>query len=165
MSVTFLSILDYGDIVYMNAISFSSLRMCVIGHSNLLLTAKTQLITLYTLYTLYPLMKWPSLHTRRHLHWNLFIFKSILNLVPSYLSCYFKRRTKTCSLRSQASVSFSVPAVLTELEKKAFSFSGPSSWYMLQQDLKPSSLITLTEFRVLLKGMDKELLWNCCCFN
>ena len=163
VSATFMSVLDYGDLVYMNA-SASSLRMLdAVYHGALRFITDSANSTHHC--CLYSLVNWPSLHMRRLLHWYLFIYKTILHLVPPYLSCYFTQRANHRSLRSQDFVSFSVPAVRTELGKKAFSFSGPSSWNMLQQDLKLSSLVTLGEFKILLKDLEKASIENCCCFN
>lgn len=43
------------------------------------------------------------------------------------------------------------PRVRTELDKKAFKYAAPSSWNKVQKDLKLSELITMGDFKSILK--------------
>jgi len=92
--------------------------------------------------TLYSLVNWTSSTTCRHFHWNNFILKSILGLLPSYLSTFTSHKHCSHSLRSQDFLTLNVPSFRTELGKNTFSYATPSAWNSLQQDLK------LTNFQV-----------------
>ena len=92
--------------------------------------------------TLYSLTDWSSLSMRRTTHWYLFIYKSIIGLLPSYLSTYLTRKQSDHSLRSLDYITFAIPSVRTELGKKAFCYAAPVTWNRLQQKLKLSSFIS-----------------------
>ena len=104
--------------------------------------------------TLYTLVNWSSLSMRRTIHWYIFIYKSIIGLLPPYLTSYLSRNQSSYSLRSRDIITFSIPSVRTEHGKKAFSFSAPSSWNTLQQSLKLSSFIPLARFKLLLRELE-----------
>lgn len=55
------------------------------------------------------------------------------------------------------------PRVRTDLVKKAFKFFAPSTWNDVQKDLKLSDLITLAEFKSILKDRDMSSLGSCDC--
>lgn len=68
------------------------------------------------------------------------MYKSILCLVPSYLSSCMACKQPHLSLRSQAFSSYSIQ----QMHKEAL-YSGPASWNTLQHDQKSSGLIMLQE--------------------
>lgn len=85
-SATFLPLLDYGDLLYLNAYH-SALRF-ITGFS-------------YQAHpcTLYDKAELPSLYTRRSFNWYCFIYKSICGLIPSYLSlCVSKTNVCCCTI-------------------------------------------------------------------
>ena len=114
--------------------------------------------------SLYASAKCPSLAVRRFSHWMTFIYKSLLGLLPPYLCLYMCNTCSHYSLRSQNIIQMQVPTVRTELGKKAFKFSAPSSWNDLQRDLGLTELISLGEFRSVLKDREQRSIDSCTCF-
>lgn len=60
----------------------------VLEQTELLYHAEMRLITNapYSIHReLYSLLNWTSLHTRREIHWYIFIYKVLLGLLPKYL--------------------------------------------------------------------------------
>ncbi len=113
--------------------------------------------------TLYSSVSWSSLSMHRTLHWYNFIYKSILGLLPTYLSTYMSRKQCCLSLCSQGFITFSIPSVHTEFGKKAFSYSAPPAWNTLQQELKLSSMIPLGDFKLLLRNLERASMGDCTC--
>ena len=161
VAATFLPVLDYGDIVYMNAPTHSLKLLDAAYHGALRFITDCKPLTHHC--TLYSLVNWSSLSTRRLLHWYHFIYKSILGLLPTYLSSFMSRKHFSHSLRSQDCITFTVPSVRTELGKTAFSYSAPSTWNSLQQSLKLSHLIPLEDFKYLLNTMETSSFRTCLC--
>ena len=97
----------------------------------------------------------------RELHWlpikarieyklALTCFKSKSGNYPSYISDLLVPYTPTRSLRSSSSNNFSIPRIhLKGFGERAFTFSGPSVWNALPQELKSCS--TLGHFKKQLK--------------
>ena len=56
-----------------------------------------------------------------------------------------------------------VPRARTELGKKAFKYAAPSSWNNLQKDLNLSELVTLGEFKAILKVREDNTFDQCNC--
>uniref|UniRef100_A0A669C6E9 ribonuclease H n=1 Tax=Oreochromis niloticus TaxID=8128 RepID=A0A669C6E9_ORENI len=83
---TFLPLLDYGDLLFMNAPAHYLKRLDTVYRCAL------RFITGYgnrvQHCSFYAAAKCPSLHIRRLSHWLIFIYKSLLGLVPSYLCVY-----------------------------------------------------------------------------
>ncbi len=104
VAATLLPLLDCGDVLYMNASAHSLHLLDVVYHG-----------------TLYSLVNWLSLPMRRTLH---FIHKSILGLLPIYLSTYMSCKQCFHGLCSQGFIHLSISSVPTKFGKKAFSYSG-----------------------------------------
>ena len=97
----------------------------------------------------------------RELHWlpikarieyklALTCFKSKSGNYPSYISDLLVPYTPTRSLRSSSSNNFSIPRIhLKGFGERAFTFSGPSVWNALPQELKSCS--TLGDFKKQMK--------------
>ena len=97
----------------------------------------------------------------RELHWlpikarieyklALTCFKSKSGNYPSYISDLLVPYTPTRSLRSSSSNNFSIPRIhLKGFGERAFTFSGPSVWNALPQELKSCS--TLGHFKKQMK--------------
>ena len=99
----------------------------------------------------------------RELHWlpikarieyklALTCFKSKSGNYPSYISDLLVPYTPTRSLRSSSSNNFSIPRIGLHLKgfgERAFTFSGPSVWNALPQELKSCS--TLGHFKKQMK--------------
>ncbi len=56
-----------------------------------------------------------------------------------------------------------VPRVRTELGKRAFKYAAPGSWNNQQKDLKSTELVTMGEFRSILKDRENSTLGQCVC--
>lgn len=100
VSATFLPVLDYGDVVYQFAPSYLLSSFDAVYHGALRFISNCKSSTHHC--TLYHRVGWPSLYTRRKMHWYLIIYKAILGLLPSYLCCLMQQKIiKNYFLRSQ----------------------------------------------------------------
>lgn len=133
MSATFLPLLDYGDLLYINASAQCLQSLDTVYHCALRFITGCKYLTHHC--TLYAKAEWPSLYVRRRTHWLSFIYKTLLGLVPTYLCTYLSRSQGHYSLRSQDALQLSVPRVRTELGKKAFKYAARCTWNTLQKDL------------------------------
>ena len=101
----------------------------------------------------HPLLKelhWLPIKARIDYKLALTCFKSKSGNFPSYISDLRVPYTSSRSLRSISSNNFSIPRVhLKGFEERAFTFSGPSVWNVLPQELKYCS--TLGQFKKQLK--------------
>lgn len=80
VAATFLPVLDYGDILYMNA-SAQCLRMVdSVYHASLRFITNRKFQTHHC--ELYSQVGWPALVSRRNSHLYSFIYKAILGLLP-----------------------------------------------------------------------------------
>ena len=160
VEATFLSVIDYGDILYMHA-SASTLRtLDSVYHASLRFITNAKSLTHHCI--LYDLVGWTSLAIRRQQHWLIFIYKAILGKLPSYLCSFLYSSSTGYQLRSSNLLLFSVPRVFTDLGKTAFSFNAPWSWNNLQKELKLDSIISLNEFKSIIKSVVTEA---CGCFS
>ncbi len=126
VSATFLPLLDYGDLLYMNAPGYylKNLTLFFIApYALLLVVVIKHIIVLYT--------RRLSYH-RCILDWYCFIYKSICGLTPSYLSLSFSKSKVCYNLRSNDPLYFKVPRVRTELGKKGFGYNASLAWNNLQ---------------------------------
>ena len=86
ISTTFLPLLDYGDLLFMNASEQYLKKLDTVYHCALrFITGCGNLMHHCTLYTT---AQCSSLYARRQTHWLFFLYKSLLKLVPAYLSVY-----------------------------------------------------------------------------
>ncbi len=114
---------------------------------------------------LYSQLGWPALSSRRLKHWYLFIYKIILGLLPSYLQKnIFQKGVKNYGLRSQDYYHLSIPKVRTNMGKRAFSYAAPIDWNQLQDKLCLKELVSLNDFRCILKDLVVESP-DCKCFE
>ena len=88
--------------------------------------------------------------------WVLYI--SLLGLVPSYICTYMCKKQSLHGLRSQDCIQMLVPKV-----RKAFKYAAPSAWNNVQKELKLSDLITMGEFKSILKDREQESIGRCDC--
>lgn len=121
VAATFLPALDYGDLLYRNAPDKCLSLLDTVYHNALRFVTGCKASVHHC--TLYKLTNWPSLSVRRHIHWLIFIYKSMLDMLPSYLCSYMSRNVSSYNLRSGNLYLLSVPTVRTELGKKAFSYA------------------------------------------
>ncbi len=76
VKMTVLPILDYGDVVYRSASKTLLHKLDVIYHTAIRFVTGASFNTHHC--HLYSLLNWPSLHSRRQIHWFLFIYKSLI---------------------------------------------------------------------------------------
>jgi hypothetical protein len=155
----FLSIIDYGDLLYMHAATTLLRKLDCVYHAALRFVSGAESRTHHCI--LYDSLAWSSLHQRRKLHMYLFIAKALLGKLPSYISNLLIYYTNTYQTRSSSRLRLKVPRVLSEFGKSAFSFYAPWTWNELQNVLKLDALPTLTSLKRLLLNALKE---NCNCF-
>lgn len=153
VSATFLSVLGYGDVVYMNASSQCLHSLDTVYHGALRFI--TDLKTLTHHCNLYTRVGWSSLTTRRLKHWHILIYKAILGALPLYLRMYINRKcTGSYRLRSENFFLLTVPKVRTDLGKRAFSYAAPQAWNLLQTELKLRELVSLNALKATLTDLE-----------
>lgn len=158
---TFLPILDYGDLIYMNASAQCLKKLDVVYHCALRFFNDCGYRTHHCI--LYYKAKWPSLFARRYTHWLCFIYKALLGLAPTYLSVLLTSNHGHYGLRSNDVLHLLVPHVKTELGKKAFVFAAPSAWNLLQKSLKLTTFISYRQFVSTLKNVEQVNIGQCNC--
>ncbi len=157
-----MSILDYGDVLYMHASSQNLHALDTVYHGALRFITGFKVLTHHC--DLYERVGWPSLSMRRLQHWYIFIYKDILGLLQSYLLTYISvNNIGTYNLRSQDLFLLSVPKVRTELGKKAFKYAAPSTWNKLQKSMKLNKLVSLVAFKRMLTDLEAATS-GCRCF-
>uniref|UniRef100_A0A8C2Q2T0 ribonuclease H n=1 Tax=Cyprinus carpio TaxID=7962 RepID=A0A8C2Q2T0_CYPCA len=146
VAATFLSVVDYGDILYMHAAKSVLRSLDSVYHSALRFVTKAEYFTHHC--SLYSLSGWPPLSIRRQHHWLIFIYKAVLGLLPSYILVFSFVENNRYNLRSNNSILFTTPAVKSEFGKIAFRYNAPSTWNALQKQLKISTIIPLNDFKL-----------------
>lgn len=86
----FLSVLDYGDILYMYSTSQCLHALETVFHGALRFITNLKSLTHHCL--LYSLVGWFSFLIQRWMHWHIFIYKAVLGLLPPYLNTYILPR-------------------------------------------------------------------------
>ena len=164
IAATFIPLLDYGDVLYMNACSTSLHMLDASYHCALRFITGYKSLTHHC--TLYSKVGWLSLSARRLLHWCTFIYKDITGLLPSYLCTYLTFKSDSSySLRSLDFLSTSVPRTCTEFGKRAFMYSAPSAWNTVQKTLKLQELITMNDFKTRITCFLMANFGVCKCFT
>ena len=161
ISTTFLPLLDYGDLLYMNAPNEYLRKLDTVYHSALRFVTGCGNRVHHC--TLYATAGCPSLSIRRHLRWLTLVFKALIGLVPSYLGVFMCKKSSEHALRSQDVFQLVVPFARTDRGKKAFKYAAPSAWNELQKVLKLPGLITLGEFKLILKDFETDSIGQCNC--
>ncbi len=162
VSGTFLPILDYGVVVYQHASSYLLASLEAVYHGALRFITDCKFSTHHCI--LYNRVAWSSLAVRRKMHWYLLIYKAILFFLPSYLCCLIHQKVVVnYSLRSQSFYNLHVPSARTNLGKIAFEYAAPSDWNSLQMKLRLNQLVSLCQFKTLLRTIENGLM-ICKCF-
>ena len=160
-TATFLPLLDYGDLLFINAPDQYLKKLDTVYHCALrFLTGCGNRVHHCTLYAT---AKCPSLSVRRLSHWLFFVYKCLIGLVPSYLCVYMSTNKCSYGLRSRDVLQMLVPRARTELGKKAFQYAAPYAWNTVQKQLKLPELVTLGEFKGILKDREDSSLGQCNC--
>ena len=153
VDATFLPIMDYGDLLYMNAPSQSLQMLDSVYHGALRFILNCKPLTHHC--TLYSNVNLPSLSTRQLRHLYIFIYKAVMGRLPVYISDLLSFKQSSYGLRSQDIVLLNVPQARTELFKRAFMSAAPSTWNNLQSNLKLKCLIPLNAVIGLVKTIDE----------
>ena len=155
---TFISVLDYGDIIYMHAGDLVLKQLDSIYHSALRFITGDKFRTHHC--TLYQSVGWSSLSDRRVQHQLLYIYKAILQKLPDYLNSLLSWRTGRYQTRSQDYLLLDIPFARKEIGKKAFKHYAPRVWNTLQESTKLDTLIPLGSFKHLINS-DSHHICNC----
>lgn len=145
VKLTILPILDFGDVVYKIASKTLLSKLDVIYHSAIRFVTKAPYTTHHC--NLYSLIGWPSLHTRRRIHWLLVIYKSLLGLSPPYLNSLVTVATSIRNTRASRYISLVIPKVKSSFGRLSFQFSAANDWNELQKSLKIEVPISLGNFK------------------
>ena len=137
----FLSVLDYGDIIYKHAAASTLKCLDSVYHSSIRFITGDSYDTHHCI--LYNKVGWPSLAERRELHWHLFLYKAILGDCPSYISSLLKWASGPYHTRLSNFLTLKVPKVNSELSRSAFSYCGPNTWDQLQTTFRLNTLVPL----------------------
>ncbi len=161
VSATFLPLLGYGDLLYMNAPGYYLKKLDSGFHSALRFITSCSYQTHHCI--LYEKTESSSLYTQGSFNWYCFIYKSICDLTPSYLSLRFSKSKACYNLRSKYQLYFKVPRLRTDLWKKGFRYIASLAWNNLQSILKLTVLPSLHDFKLLLTSCVFYPLVNCSC--
>ena len=160
IEAVFLSVLDYGDIIYRHAAASTLKCLDSVYHSSIRFITGDSYGTHHCI--LYNKVGWSSLTERRELHWHLFLYKAILGDCPSYISAFLEwAPARPYHTQSSNFLTLKVPTVNSEFGRSAFSFCGPTTWNDLQTTLKLTTLVPLSRFRSL---VTKPVTTICNCF-
>ena len=159
IEAVFLSVLDYGDVIYGKAAPSVLKPLDAVYHSALRFITGEHYRTHHC--TLYERVGWPSLIDRRNKHWYLFIFKAIDGTLPLYLKSLMEWSDITYNTRSSDWLTLKIPRVNTELGKIAFCYNAPTTWNELQLNFKICSPITYNNFKYLVSQLPTNV---CSCF-
>ena len=154
-----LSVLDYGDLIYMHASRSTLKPLDAVYHSALRFITGDSYLTHHC--TLYENVGWPSLVDRREQHCFLFIYKALCGKLPLYLSSLLDPRVTGYSTRSQAHIRFNCPHMNSQQGKTAFMFYAPDKWDKLQDSLKLVNLVSIETFKARLEDTLQHSVCTC----
>ena len=160
VEAVFLSVLDYGDIIYGNAAATDLVPLNSVYHSAIRFITGDDYSTHHC--TLYDRVGWTSLEVRRKRHWHFFLFRTLTGKQPQYLSSMLQYSNKPYSTRSSDWLTLHIPYMYSDLGKAAFSALAPSSWNRLQDSLRLKALPSYGHFKSLI---DKHVATVCNCFK
>ena len=149
---------DYADVVYQTA-SKTNLLPLTTAYNNL---CRFVLGCSYTTHhcSMYNSLSWPSLGTRRHIHWLQFIFKCIHLNYPYYLQQFLTLHSSIYNLRHLSQYYFVVPPVRKTVGRRAFKFKAPSDWNQL-----PANIRSISSFYVFKNAVSSCFELECSCFR
>ena len=159
VEAVFLSVLDYGDVVYRHAAASTLKPLDSVYHSAIRFITGDSYDTHHCI--LYDRVGWSSLAERRKLHWHLFLYKAIIGDCPNYITSLLEWTSGPYRTRSNDRLTLKVPRIFTEFGESAFSYCGPDSWNNLQDSLKLNSLVSMNHFRTLVTNQVNK---TCNCY-
>lgn len=141
-----MSVLDYGDVLHMNASSQCLNMLDAVYHGALGFITNVKALTLHC--TSYDCVGWTALSTHRP----FFICKSLLGLRPFYLQTFIKQISMgSYRLRSQDLLLLLVCKARSELGKRVFMFAVPSVWNQLQNRRRLQEPVTSDALKVIVE--------------
>jgi len=152
-----LPIFDYCDVVYHNSVKSDLSRLKTAYNRLCRFVLGCPFLTHHC--TMYSALNWPSLNTRRQIHWLQLIFKIIHFNYPSYLKRYFVLNTSNYNLRHSVQLYFFVPRAKKTVGKRAFMFKATLDWNNL-----PSNIRSITSFGIFKNNLSSYFMTNCSCF-
>jgi hypothetical protein len=114
-----MSVIDHGDIIYMNVTATTLKSLDATFHCALRFITAASYRNHHCV--LYQNVGWTSLSMRREQHALVFVYKALLNKLPSYLSSLINIRSRIPKTRSQAWITLEAHVISTELGMAAFS--------------------------------------------
>ena len=157
---TILSVLDYGDIVYMYAAPSTLKLLDSVYHSAIRFVTGDAFRTHHC--NLYKNVGWSPLADRREKHCLLFVYKALVGKLPNYLMSLLKLKSICHNTRSQSLISLEIPLTKTNIGKIAFKFFASHKWNTIQVELKLTKYLSVNQFKSLLDAKDVP---QCCCFK
>ena len=114
-----MSVVDYADVIYRHAAPSTLKRLDPVYHSALRFITGDPFNTHHC--DLYSEVGWSSLQMRRDFHWHLFIYKALLEKLPSYLTELLHISfNNQCHTRSSDRLLLHVPRVSLDWERPPF---------------------------------------------
>ncbi|KAJ8343940.1 hypothetical protein SKAU_G00312690 [Synaphobranchus kaupii] len=107
VKMTILPMLDYGDTIFRSACKTTLQKLDVLYHSAIRFATNAPFRTHHC--TLYSSVNWPSLHTRREIHWYMLIYKTLLGLSPPYLCSLLQFAPAAYNTRSANLILLKIP--------------------------------------------------------
>lgn len=161
VQLTVLPLFDYGDVVYRSACKGALERLNVLYHSAIRFATNAPYRTHHC--DLYTLANWPSLETRRNIHWLMMVFKTLLGLTPSYLTLLLHLRpAPTHNTRSAPLILLNAPRAHSSLGRSSFQVAAADSWNQLQKSLQLQTLTSVNSFK---QVITKSIKFTCSCPN
>ncbi len=158
MRPTFMSALDYDDILYCHAAPSTFQLLNPIYHCALCFIRNAKSHTHHC--SLYQLVGWSSLHSRRNSHLMSFIYKTLLFKLPEYLTSLLSFKSNNCVTRSSNYLTLDIHHICISYGKTGLSHYAPFKWNELQTALSLQAFIPLREFKALLSDFCHDLC-NC----
>ena len=160
IEAVFMSVLDYGDLIYRQASATTLKPLDAVYHSAIRFITGDPYDTHHC--TLYANVGWPSLAQRRDKHMYLFIYKALLDTLPPYICALLSQTSNSYCTRSSELLLLNIPRIRTDFGETAFSFCAPTAWNNLQRTLKLDTLVPLSHFKSLLNTYFSPV---CTCFK
>ena len=145
VQMTILPMLDYGDVIYRSASKGLLQKLDVLYHSAIRFATNAPFKTHRC--TLYSSVNWPSLHTRRNIHWFMLIYKTLLGQSPPYLCQLLQTTFAAYNTRSAHHILLKVPKTNSVFGQLSFQAAAASDWNDLQKLLKLENFIPKSIFK------------------
>jgi len=156
---TILPILNCGDVVHMHASTYLLKRLDGVYHSALRFITNSCSRTHHCL--LHNYLGWSSLYQRRKSHMLVFVVKTLLGMLPNYITSLLCISRKNYNTWSSNGIKLVVPKVHSEHGKSSFSYYAPWLW----NEFQAFSLETIPPPNVFKNLLQSAMRESCCCFT